>query len=233
MDSGERPNSDTGGFSDMRNRIRKYFIAAVCFLAAFVLWTAALCTLDRQPIGPQGSTVGLASMNRYFHSLTGVHWPLYTVTDWLSVVPIAFVAGFAALGAGQWIRRKQLLKVDRNIFVLGGFYAVVFAVYIFFQIAVINYRPVLIDGILEASYPSSTTMLVLCVMPTAAMQLFHRIKNGFLKRTVVYAIACYTAFMLICRTISGVHWFTDIVGGILLSTGLVMMYSFACIFYKQ
>ncbi len=151
---------------------------------------------------------------------------LYNITDWLGLVPFVFVFGFAILGLVQLIKRKSLLKVDYNILVLGGFYIVVMAVYILFETVVINYRPTLINGYLEASYPSSTTMLVLCVMPTAIMQLNTRIKNDALRRCVFFTITAFTMFMVIGRLISGVHWFTDIIGGALLSTGLVMMYYF-------
>ena len=139
-----------------------------------------------------------------------------------------FVMGFALLGLIQWIKRKNILKVDYNILILGGFYIVVMAVYVLFEMLVVNYRPVLICGILEASYPSSTTMLVMCVMPTAIMQFNARIKNGILKRWVSSAITVFIAFMVIGRLVSGVHWFTDIVGGALLSAGLVMLYCSAC-----
>ena len=114
--------------------------------------------------------------------------------------------------------------MDYNILILGGFYIVVMAVYVLFEVFVVNYRPVLIGGILEASYPSSTTMLVMCVMPTAIMQFSARIKNNILKRFVASAITVFVVFMVIGRLLSGVHWFTDIIGGALLSAGLVMMY---------
>ena len=113
--------------------------------------------------------MGFGAINGGFHKLIGVHWHLYTLTDWLSLIPALFVAGFSFLGAAQWIRRKHLLQVDRNILILGGFYLTVLAVYLLFEEIVINYRPILIDGVMEASYPSSTTVLVLCVMPAAAM----------------------------------------------------------------
>ena len=134
------------------------------------------------------------------------------------------VFGFAILGLVQWIKRKSLFKVDRSILVLGGFYIVVMAVYILFEMVVINYRPILIDGYLEASYPSSTTMLVMCVMPTAMMQLRTRIKNKVFSRCVMVAIATFVAFMVIGRLVSGVHWITDIIGGALFSAGIVMIY---------
>lgn len=93
-----------------------------------------------------------------------------------------------------------------------------------FEVFAINYRPVLIEGYLEASYPSSTTMLVMCVMPTAIMQFHTRIKTEWLRKIFTYVIIAFTAFMVIGRLVSGVHWFTDIIGGALLSTGLVMLY---------
>lgn len=193
-------------------------------LAAFVLWTAAVCIMDVQPIGPCDSCVGFASINGCFHNLTGVNFGLYDITDWLSLIPIAVVIGFGILGFTQWIQRKSLLRVDRSILALGIFYLVVGAVFVFFEIVVINFRPVLIDGVLEASYPSSTTMLVLCVMGSAMLQFRDRINNPALRRCIILAIAFFTAFMVIGRLLSGVHWLTDIVGGGLLSGGLLALY---------
>lgn len=208
----------------MKKEIRKIICGAVCILAAFALWTTAICFVDVEAIGPQGSTVGFAALNQFVHDLTGVHMQLYVITDWLGLVPLIFVMGFALLGLIQWIQRKRIRQVDRSILVLGGFYVIVMAAYVFFESVVVNYRPILINGILEASYPSSTTVLVMCVMPTAIMQLRSQIKNRGLNRGFTYSIAAFIAFMIIGRLVSGVHWFTDIVGGALLSMGLVMLY---------
>lgn len=205
-------------------RIRKSFIVSMCLLTAFVLWTVAICFVDVRAIGPQGSSVGFAGINGFVHTLTGVHWGLYNITDWLGLVPIFLCVGFGILGQVQWIQRKSIRKVDYDIFVLGGFYIVTIAAYLFFESVVINYRPVLINGYLEASYPSSTTLLVMCVMPTAVMQFNSRIKNKVLRNIIAVTIIAFIAFMVIGRLVSGVHWFTDIVGGALLSSGLVMMY---------
>ena len=117
--------------------------------------------------------------------------------------------------------------MDRSILVLGGFYIVVMAMYLLFEEVVINYRPVLIDGNLEASYPSSTTMLALCVLPTAMMQLKSRIRRRTVRRAVLVTLGAFTVFMVIGRLISGVHWLTDMIGSVLLSVGLVMLYAFA------
>ena len=208
----------------MRNKTRKNLCISLCLLAAFALWTAAIRFIDVQAIGPRGSSVGFATINAMFHDLTGVHMVMYTITDWLGLVPVAFGFGFTILGLIQWFKRKNLFKVDCSILVLGGFYLIVLAAYLLFEEYVVNYRPVLINGYLEASYPSSTTLLVMCVMPTAMMQLNSRIKNTVFKRCVLLLIAAFIGFMVIGRLFSGVHWLTDIVGGALLSAGLVMFY---------
>ena len=208
----------------MRKEIKKNCCIALCMLTSFVLWTVVVRFVDVKAIGPYGSTVGLATINQFVHGLFGVHMSLYTITDWLGLVPVGVGFGFAVLGLTQWIKRKNLLKVDYTILVLGGFYLVVLAAYLLFESVVINHRPVLINGHLEASYPSSTTMLVLCVMPTAVMQLKPRIKSRGLLQCVTAIIAAFTVFMVIGRLVSGVHWLTDIVGGALLSAGLVMLY---------
>ncbi len=208
----------------MRKNNRKTLYTAICMLVGFVLWTIAIQFVDIKAVGPQNSSVGFATLNQFVHNLTGVNMSLYTITDWLGLVPIGFAMGFALLGLIQWIKRKRILMVDFNILALGGFYIIVMAAYIFFEMVVINYRPTLIDGYLEASYPSSTTMLVMCVMPTAAMQLNLRIRNTVFRWCAIITIVAFIVFMVIGRLISGVHWITDIIGGAFLSAGLVMIY---------
>ena len=208
----------------MKEIEKKNIRIALCLLFAFVLWTQAVCFIDVRDVGPQGSVVGFSVFNVFVHELTGVNMALYTLTDWLGLVPIMFVLGFAVLGLVQWIARGHLLKVDYSILALGAFYVIVLGLFVFFETFVVNYRPVLIEGRLEASYPSSTTMLVMCVMPTSIMQLESRIKNTALRLVCAYVIIAFTLFMVIGRLVSGVHWCSDIIGGAMLSAGLVMLY---------
>ena len=217
----------------MEKKNKKTLVWGAGLLAIFVLWTVLVCLVDVQAVGPEGSSVGFATLNSFVHDLTGVNFSLYIITDWLGLVPFGVAFGFAILGLVQWIKRKSFFKVDRSILALGGFYTVVMSVYVLFEMVVINYRPTLIDGYLEVSYPSSTTMLVMCVMPTAMMQLRARIKNDVLRRCVMVTIAVFTAFMVIGRIVSGVHWITDIIGGAILSTGLVMLYYLVCDLEKK
>ena len=203
---------------------KKYLYISIFSLSAFVLWTLLLRLVDVRAIGPEGSSVGFSALNGFLHEKIGVNMYLYNITDWLGLVPIGVAFGFAIFGLIQLIKRKSLLRVDRSILALGVFYIIVVAVYIFFEIVVINYRPVLIEGWLEASYPSSTTMLVTCVMPSAAMQAKERIKNKALRQGVIIIIIAFIAFMVVARLLSGVHWITDIIGGALFSLGVVMAY---------
>ena len=203
---------------------KRSLVCAVFLIILFVLWTVAVSFIDVRPIGPEGSKVGFAGLNGSFHELTGENMGLYDITDALMPVPFAVVLIFAAVGAVQLIKRKKILSVDRDIIALGIFYIAVIAVYVFFEVFVINYRPVLIEGKLEASYPSSTTMLVLTVMPTAVMQISRRLKKGPIKAILITLSVLFTAFMVIGRVISGVHWLSDIIGGVIISAGLVLMY---------
>ncbi len=208
----------------MNTKNKRLLFKGIGLIFAFVLWTLAVYLIDVRAIGPEGSCVGFASLNGFVHHLTGVHMSLYTITDWLGLVPVFTGLCFAVLGLAQWICRRNIAKVDISILCLGGFYLAVLAAYILFEHIRVNYRPVLIGGFLEASYPSSTTMLTMCVMPTAAMQLNVRIKNASFRRFSGITIYAFTAFVVVGRLISGVHWFSDIIGGVLLSAGLVTVY---------
>ena len=210
----------------MKTENLKNLYASLSMIASFALWTMGLYFIDVRPIGPEDSAVGFATINAFFHNLTGTNMLLYNITDWLGLIPIAVMLGFALLGLCQWINRRSLQKVDYSVFVLGGFYIVVMSVYVLFEVLAVNYRPVLINGYLEASYPSSTTMLVMCIMPTAIMQFNSRIKSSSIRNFLSVVITAFIIFMVVGRLISGVHWLSDIIGGILISAGLVLMYRF-------
>ncbi len=210
-------------------REKKMLTAAAGLLVLFALWTAAIMYIDVQPIGPEGTAVGFAGLNGRFHALTGVNWPLYTVTDWLGLVPILICVCYGILGLIQWIRRKKLLRVDADILLLGAYYLLVTFGYLFFEMVPVNYRPVLIDGYLEASYPSSTTLLVLSVMPTLKFQTDRRCANAKVRRLTAGFVILFSAFMVIGRLVSGVHWITDIIGSVLLSGGLYLLYRAAVV----
>lgn len=205
-------------------KTKKIVSVWILLLAAFVVWTFLIQTVDVQQIGPRQSAVGFATVNGWFHRLTNVHGMLYTLTDWLGLVPIVVCLLFAYVGLAQLVQRRSLLKVDLDILLLGVYYVLVIFAYLLFEMVPLNYRPVLIEGILEASYPSSTTLLVLSVMPTLRFQAERRLKNSALRRCIRVLAVLFSVFMVVGRLLSGVHWLTDIVGAILLSGGLFLLY---------
>ncbi len=212
----------------MKDKTKRSFIITAILFLLFITFTVVVSCVDVQCIGPQGSEVGLATLNKAVFDFLGVNSMWYDITDALGMVALAVAFGFAVLGVVQLIKRKNIAKVDRQILILGAFYAAVVVVYILFEIVIINYRPVILETDLEASYPSSHTMMVICIMATAMMQfdrLFREKRSLRVLRVVLNMIsAVIIAVMVAGRLLSGVHWFTDIVAGVLLASALVMLY---------
>ena len=156
---------------------KKLFSFGLILIAVFVFWTILILTVDVQPVGVNGTVVGFATLNCSFHNMTGVNMTIYHITDWLGLVPLFCCMIYGAVGFVQLLQRKSLLKVDIDILLLGVYYVIVIFGYLIFEMIPINYRPILIDGRMEVSYPSSTTLLVSSVMPTVIFQIDRRIKN--------------------------------------------------------
>lgn len=208
----------------MKIKEKKLLFSGIAFIAAFAVWTVLIQTVDVQAVGQKGTEVGFATLNLWFHSLTDVNMTLYNITDWLGLVPVFVCVVFAMLGFVQLVKRKSLVRVDCDILLLGLYYIFVIVGYLAFEMIPINYRPILINGFMEASYPSSTTLLVLSVMPTLTFQSEKRMKNIKLKSLVKLFSVSFSLFMVIGRLVSGVHWLTDIIGSVLFCVGLFMIY---------
>ena len=208
----------------MKERSKKLLFTGILLIVVFAIWTLLIQVVDVQPIGQNGTNIGFATFNIRFHELTGVHMAIYTMTDWMGLIPIFVCTIFGGIGLRQWIKRRSLLKVDRDILFLGIYYVIVIFGYLIFEMIPINYRPILIEGVMEASYPSSTTLLVLSVMPTLTFQMNRRMKNMTVCKMLSILTILFSSFMVVGRWICGVHWFTDIIGSIILSTGLFYVY---------
>ena len=208
----------------MRKTKAQHFYTGTTLLVLFGIWTHLIQTVDVQPAGEAATSIGFATFNCWFHTLTGVHIGIYTLTDWLGLVPVFVCLLFGLLGLSQLVKRKHLWKVDSDLLLLGGYYVLVIMSYLLFEKHPINYRPILIEGRIEASYPSSTTLLVLSVIPTLIFQIQCRINSRTVRRGIVWGAMLFSLFMVVGRLVSGVHWFTDIVGSVLLSAGLFQLY---------
>lgn len=204
--------------------MRRLLTTGSILIACFIVWTLLIQKVDVQPLGVEGTDIGFATINCWFHELTGVHMEIYTVTDWLGLVPIFVCMIFGGVGCVQLIKRRSLFKVDYDIVILGVYYFLVILVYLIFEMIPINYRPILIEGFMEKSYPSSTTLLVLGVMPTVIEQVSRRTENVVVKNVIKVMVISFSIFMVLGRLIAGVHWLTDIVGSIMLSMGMFCLY---------
>lgn len=207
----------------MRNH-KSWMITGLLFVL-FAAFTIAVSAADVQPIGPEQSEVGLAAVNQFVFQKLGVNMQWYHLTEWLGMAVLTVPLCFAAMGLQQLIRRKSLWKVDAPLLLLGVFYALVAACCVLFEKVVINYRPVVLGEGLEASYPSSHTLLAVCVMASAVLTLrkLPVIPQKYWKAANPICTVILLATVL-GRLLSGVHWFTDIIGGVLLSAALVMLY---------
>ena len=207
----------------MSNRSKKIkrakLISGTVLMVLFLLLIAALKIIDVQPIGPQGSEVGFATLNGAFHRLTGVNMTWYDITGALGMAAIAVACGFSLFGLWQFIKRRSLSRVDRDIYALA----------VLFEKAVVNYRPIDMGAGLEPSFPSSHTMLTCCIMSSAIWQFKRRIKSEALRKTTVMLCTAVMAVTIAGRLVSGVHWITDIAGGVLISASLMAFYRAAAI----
>lgn len=185
--------------------MKKSLLMGKLFLAMFAVWTALIQSVDVQPLGQNGTGIGFATFNCWFHHFTGVNMAIYTITDWMGLVPAVICLIFAGTGLVQLIQRRSLFRVDADILILGVYFVIVFLAYAIFETIPINYRPILIEGRMEASYPSSTTLLVLSVMPALIEQIQRRISGIGVKRIITIAAIVFSVFMVTGRLISGVH----------------------------
>jgi undecaprenyl-diphosphatase len=208
----------------MKRKSKVTFFSGLIFIMLFIVWTFAVVLVDVKPVGVNGTSVGFATINTWFHNLTKVNMTLYNITDWAGLVPVFICMVFGMLGLFQLIKRRSLLKVDFDIIVLGVYYVIVILGYLVFEMIPINYRPILINGFMEASYPSSTTLLVLSVMPTVVFQCNKRLQSQKTKKLIELITVVFSLFMVVGRLASGVHWLTDIIGSCFLSAGLFYIY---------
>lgn len=208
----------------MKDLGKRKIFTGIVLVSAFAIFTYLLQIVDVKPLGVNETDLGFFTFNSVFHKLFGVNMTIYIITDWAGLVPIFVALSFGILGFIQLIKRKSLFKVDADILILGVYYIVVSTLYVVFEMIPINYRPILINGFMETSYPSSTTLLVIGVMPTLAEQVHRRCKRTVIKTMVTILTSGFSVLMVLGRLISGVHWFTDILGSVIISIGLFYIY---------
>lgn len=209
----------------MKNK-KRYLIGGFAFFLMFIIFTTIIKFVDVKNIGPHNSSVGLATINNFFVNKIGFHNKIYKLTEILGIIPIIIVLIYAIIGLYSLIEEKSFKKVNKNLYYLAIFYIIVLGIYVLFEKVIINFRPVIIEGILESSYPSSHTILAICICGSSII-----LNNAIFKNNRIAKFENIISFIIIIilpllRFISGVHWFTDIIGGVLLSLSLLLFFKY-------
>ncbi len=204
----------------------KKFANSYIFASMFIVFSLWIRLFDVEPVGPEGSSIGFARLNLAVHEFFGMHLFWYKLTQVFGLLAIAVAASFAVLGLVQLIGRKSLLKVDRKLLILGLIYILVILLYVLFEKVPFNYRPVVLDPAqgLEPSYPSTHTMIILSILGTAIAVIGDYIKNAKLVLLLKILALVIMALTIIGRLVCGVHWFTDIAGGVIISLFFINLF---------
>jgi len=210
----------------MQNQ-KRYLTSGIILTVLFLILNVLLKTVDCQAIGPENSVVGLGTINGKFQSLIGTHLEWYEITDFLGYVALAIAGSMAIYGVCQLISRKSLLKMDRDLYALAALYVLTVVLYVFYEKVIINYRPVILEEGLEASFPSSHTILSLVILGSAMMHIRNHIETGWIRSFLTGMCAALLAIIIIGRILSGVHWFTDIIGALLIGSAFLCFYRYA------
>lgn len=202
---------------------KRNIIISIILLFIATIYTILVKNIDVSPIGPNSSSVGFSSINAFFQNLIGSHMTIYKLTEILGIIPLLIAISYTLVGAFELFKRKSFTKVDYEIYALGILYIIVLGLYIFFEKCIINYRPILMDGVLEASYPSSHTLMAICICGSSII-----VNKKIFKNKISQIENKLSIFLMITivlgRFASGVHWFSDILGGIIISITLLFTF---------
>ena len=215
---------------------KKSLIQFVAVTLIAVVFTVLVKIVDVGFVSSTGSLVGFSSVNIPFSQKFGFNPIFYKVSEVLGYLIFLVIAVFAFIGCYQLIKRKSLMKVDKDLYALAITYVFTFALYIFFdKVFVINLRPIIMAGesIAEPSFPSSHTLLAVSVLGTAISEC-GKIRKESLRVSFVIVLAILMSATVLSRLFSGVHWVTDIIAGILWGEVMMTLYQlFSALLAKE
>ena len=219
----------------IQGKARKDLILAAVLLALFLLFTVVVSTVNVasvpvKVVAADGSwtageeiRIGLSGVNVPVSDQLGYRAGAYKVSKYLGYLSILTAVAFVAWFICEAVKRRSAAKADRRLIALMILFALTAAAYLLFEVLKLNYRPVVLDEGLEASYPSTHTLLAVAVMGGAARTLTALRKGP--SRLCACALCLIGAVIVICRCLAGVHWLTDILGGLLLGAALLALHA--------
>ena len=200
---------------------------SLVFFVLFLMLIVLLKTVNVEPVGPENTSIGLSGFNVWFHELTGFNEGLYKFTKVFLYLFLLIPVINAFLILLQYIKKKSISKIDKELVIVFVMYVVVVFLYVLFEKIIINYRPLILPGDLhpEASFPSTHALLATSVIGGVILLLRHYIKKPGAKRIATISCTVLIVVVVVGRLICGVHWFTDILGGVLISLALLFITS--------
>lgn len=214
----------------MKNNIRNIIMSFIMTVFSGVYVYLAK-TLDVKAIGPNNTSVGFSTINKAYRDMIGSNMTIYKLTEIFGLLIFIIVGVYGIIGIYQLFKRKSLFKVDKEIIGLGILYVLMISVYLIFDKIAINYRPIIIDGELEPSFPSSHTMLAICTCVSSLMVYKKYVPNKY-NYLVLFTTTLLLTLVFLGRAISGVHWISDILGGVIISLTL-LTYFYTIIKWKK
>ena len=207
----------------------QYLILPVVFLVLFIVFTVLVKTVDVQYLKVTNSYIGLYSINQPIYNWVGVvdKMRLAKITsDIIMYVIFIFVAIFAGMGIYQWVKRKSLKLVDKRLFILFGAYVVTALLYLAFEVMKINYAPLVIDGEIKASYPSSHVLISVVFYITGCLTAmsFLSVEHKITRLAIILLSVTMSLLVGFVRLMSGRHWFTDILASYLLASFVITLF---------
>ena len=164
-------------------------------------------------------------MNDAIFEFFGFNQTWKTITDILLIGVLALVAVLAVCGLVQLIKRRSLKAVDAELTAMIPSLALVAVIYyVFEKVWILNYRPVLVNGLAEPSFPSTHALITTTVLGMLVFALPKYIKSRKLRVLIDVALIAVILVMAFGRVASGMHWATDALAGVIFGFDLALVY---------
>ena len=213
------------------NYLLSFILLVIAIVFTILVAKVDVKTVEVKPIdgvtqnGVLTTDIGFSSLNQSVADKISFNNTFYKISKYAGYLALVFVAFYGFTGLIELMQKKSLKGVNKALYMLAAFYVCVAIVYVLFEVVVINNRPVDMGEGLEASFPSSHTMLALCVCGSSLIASKYIIKKDNFRKCL-NLISWVVMLLVVCtRTLSGVHWITDIFGGILISVFMLNVFS--------
>lgn len=184
-----------------------------------LIFTILVSFVDVKIYNVTNTEIGLYSLNKIFlvNSINSNY--INIISNGIFLICLLVIILMLLLITFEYFKTKKINKNNLNFII--HFLIMVLIWIIFDKILIINYRPILINGNIEGSYPSTHVMVSTFVL----LFLSDKLKKIFKNDKIFYIISIgLIIIQSISRILLTMHWFTDIIGGLLI--GCLLFFTF-------